>query len=165
MKKENIFRKTIINSLIGFPIGITLLMINYICIYFISGENVFKNEILQLQDISTLILQLIIIGLAYYISFIFCNVIAYLSETRATSDKFVTEHPYKTIVIMLIFGISVTIILALLNFEIFSQNIAMMNIISFVIIFVLFGVFVFIKSAIESNLIRQINQKLKERNI
>lgn len=164
MKKETVFRKIVIYSLVGFPIGVTLLMINYASVYLIAGENIFKNEISQLQDISTLFLQLIIVGWAYYLLFILINVIAHLNETRSTSNKFLVKHPYKSILIMLIIMIATALILTLLNFEIFSENMAIMNIISFIIIFVASVVCVCIKSAIESDLIKKINQKLKERN-
>lgn len=164
MKKETVFRKIVIYSLVGFPIGVTLLMINYASVYLIAGENIFKNEISQLQDISTLFLQLIIVGWAYYLLFILINVITHLNETRSTSNKFLVKHPYKSIIIMLIIMIATALILTLLNFEIFSENMAIMNIISFIIIFVASVVCVCIKSAIESNLIKKINQKLKERN-
>lgn len=164
MKKETVFRKIVIHSLVGFPIGVTLLMINYASVYLIAGENIFKNEISQLQDISTLFLQLIIVGWAYYLLFILINVIAHLNETRSTSNKFLVKHPYKSILIMLIIMIATALILTLLNFEIFSENMAIMNIISFIIIFVASVVCVCIKSAIESDLIKKINQKLKERN-
>lgn len=164
MKKETVFRKIVIHSLVGFPIGVTLLMINYASVYLIAGENIFKNEISQLQDISTLFLQLIIVGWAYYLLFILINVIAHLNETRSTSNKFLVKHPYKSILIMLIIMIATALILTLFNFEIFSENMAIMNIISFIIIFVASVVCVCIKSAIESNLIKKINQKLKERN-
>ena len=164
MKKETVFRKIVIYSLVGFPIGVTLLMINYASVYLIAGENIFKNEISQLQDISTLFLQLIIVGWAYYLLFILINVIAHLNETRSTSNKFLVKHPYKSILIMLIIMIATALILILLNFEIFSENMAIMNIISFIIISVASVVCVCIKSAIESDLIKKINQKLKERN-
>lgn len=164
MKKENIFKKIVVQSLLGFPIGITLLMINYASIYLIAGENVFKTEITQLQNIKTLVLQLIIVGCAYYLFFILISVIAYLNGTKSTSNKFIVEHPYKSILIMLLIMIATILILALLNFKIFTKNISMMNIISFVIIFAISGIYLCIKSSIESDWVKKINKKLKERN-
>lgn len=164
MKKENIFRKIVIRSLLGFPIGITLLMINYASVYLIAGENVFKAEISQLQNIATLVLQLIIIGWVYYLFFILISIIANLNETRSTSDKFVVEHPWKTVLIMFIIIIASILIITLLNFEVFSKNMSIMNIITYMIVFVAFGLYGCIKSTIESDLIKKINKKLKERN-
>ena len=164
MKKEHIFRKIIISSLLGLPIGITLLMINYASIYLIAGENVFKTEITQLQDIKTLVLQLIIVGCAYYLFFILVSLIARLNKTKSVSDKFIVEHPYKSVLIMLLIMIITIFILALLNFKIFTENISMMNIISFLIILIISGVCLCIKSTIESDWVKKINEKLKERN-
>lgn len=164
MRKETVFRKIVIYSLVGFPIGVTLLMLNYASVYLIAGENVFKTEISQLQNIATLVLQLIIIGWAYYLFFILISVIANLNETRTKSDKFVIEHPYKTILIMIIIMIATALIFTLLDFKVFSESMSMMNIITFMIVFVACVLYVCIKSAIESDLIKKINQKLKERN-
>ena len=164
MKKENIFRKIIIHSLLGFPIGITLLIINYVSVYLIGGEDVFKTEITQLQDIKTLVFQLVVGGCAYYLFFILISVISHLNETKSISDKFIVEHPYKSILIMLLIMIASILILAVLNFKVFTENISMMNIISFVIIFVISGVYLCIKYTIESDWVKKINEKLKERN-
>ena len=164
MKKENVFRKIMNHSLVGFPIGISVLMISYACVYLIAGENVFKNEIAQLQDISTLILQLIIVGCAYYLFFVLTNVVAHLAETRITSDKFAAEHPWKTVLSIFIITIATVLVLTLLNFDVFSENMKMMNIITFMIVFVSAIIVLCIKATIESDLVKKINQKLKERN-
>lgn len=164
MKKENVFRKIVIHSLLGFPIGITLLMLNYANVYLIAGENIFKNEISQLQNIATLVLQLIIVGWAYYLFFILVNVMIHLNENKSASEKFVVKHPYKAILIILMIMIATALILTLLDFEIFSKNMSTLNIISFIIVFVAFGICICIKSTIESNLIKKINQKLKEKS-
>ncbi len=160
MKKENV-----INSLLGFPIGIAILMINYASVYLIAGEDIFKSEILQLQNISVLILQLIIIGLAYYLFFIFISVISKLNEPKYFFDKLMREHPYKkTILFMIIFIIIINIIITLLDFKIFSKNISIINLFTFIIVFVSCALYFCIKSTIESDLVKKINQKLKERN-
>lgn len=164
MKKENIFRKIVVHSLLGFPVGITLLMINYASVYLIAGENTFTTEIAQLQNITTLLLQLIVIGFAYYLFFINANIIVHLKETKSSSDKFLIEHPYKSILnLLLVVAISI-LIMTLLDFKVFTDNIATMNIVSFMIIFMLSSIYICIKATIESNLIKKINQKLKERN-
>lgn len=164
MKKENVFKKIVVHSLLGFPIGIMLLMVNYASIYLIAGENVFVTEISQLQNVTTLLLQLIVIGFAYFLSFININIIVYLKETKSKSDKYLIEHPYKSILNLLLVIIISIFIMILLDFKVFTDKLATMNIISFMIIFVLSGIYVCIKCIIESNIVKKINQKLKERN-
>lgn len=60
-------KKILLKSLSGFTLGITLLVIAYASIYFISGENTFIAEIQQLQNIKTLITQVIFSGIACFI--------------------------------------------------------------------------------------------------
>ena len=139
-------------------------MINYVGIYLIAGENIFKSEIAQLQNIDILIPELIIVGLAYYLLFVIINVISNLNETKATSDKLLAENPSKTILIILMIIIAITLIFILLNLKVFSENMSIMNIVTFMIIMVACGLCICIKSSIESDLIKKINRKLKENN-
>ncbi len=164
MKKETVFRKIVFHSLLGFPVGITLLMINYASVYLIAGENTFTTEIAQLQNITTLVLQLIVIGFAYYLFFINIHIIVHLKETKSSSNKFLIEHPYKAILNMLLVVVITFFIMTLLDFKVFTDNIVIMNIISFMIVLTLSSIYVCIKATIESNLVKKINQKLKERN-
>lgn len=164
MKNKDIVRKIAIFSLVGFPIGITLLMINYAGLYLIAGEKGFQTEIAQLQNISTLLIQLIIVGFSYYLYFILINVIANINGTKSNNDKFVLKHPYKTILIMIIFMIVFALILMLLCLKKFSENISIMNVTTFIIVLVSCGIYFCLKVTYESDLIKKINQKLKERN-
>lgn len=164
MKKESIIKKIVVNSLLGFPIGITLLMISYVNLYLILGEEVFKNEITQLQNVEVLVLQLIIIGFAYYLFFIFISLFNYFNENKAASDKFVVEHPCKSVLIMILPLLVNLFILILLRSNIFSDNISIVNCISFIVIFAISSFCLCIKNTIESIMIKKINKKLKERN-
>ena len=60
-------KKILLKSLSGFTLGVTLLIMAYVSVYFISGENTFIAEIQQLQNIKTLITQVIVSGIAYYL--------------------------------------------------------------------------------------------------
>ena len=164
MRKENCLKKILVYSLLGFPIGITLLMVNYAGVYLIAGENIFKAEIMQLQDIKTLVLQLLVIGVAYYLFFILINIIVEINGTKYASNKFIVEHPYKSILIMVVPMIVLLFIGALLNLKIFTKNISDMNLNSFIIIWAIFSLGLCIKSGIESEFVKKINQRLKERN-
>ena len=66
MKKENVVKKVLVKSLAGFTVGVTLLMVAYASVYFISDTTVFQNEIAQLQNIKTLITQWNILLLTIY---------------------------------------------------------------------------------------------------
>ena len=132
MKKENVLKKVLINSIIGFPIGVTLLIIAYISVYFITNENVFNTELYQLHNINILISQAISYGISGYLLFISIYI---LSIPQNTENRLMAEHPYKTVfttTISFIF-IIVIIILILGNTSIFSENISTLNILILII--------------------------------
>ena len=56
-------KKILLKSLSGFTLGVTLLIMAYVSVYFISGENTFIAEIQQLQNIKILITQVIVSGM------------------------------------------------------------------------------------------------------
>ena len=78
MSNSNLLKNILIKCLNGFFVGITLLMISYISIYFISGKNIFCSEISQLQNVKILIFQMLFSGLSYYLLFI--NFYTYLKS-------------------------------------------------------------------------------------
>ncbi|MBR0350816.1 MAG: hypothetical protein IJH76_03220 [Clostridia bacterium] len=164
MKKDSLLKNTIINSLLGYPIGITLLMISYACIYLIAGEKVFNTEIMQLQNIKTLVLQLIIAGSVYYLFFLIVGIIAYFKDNKTMYDKYLVEHPFKSLLLMLLNALIIVVMCLLLQVKIFSVNLATINLIVFIIVFAIYGLWLCISYFIESNIIKMINQKLKERN-
>ncbi len=164
MKKENVVRKILVSSIVGFPIGVTLLMIAYIGVYYIAGENVFIAEISQLQNIQTLISQIIFLGLSYYIVFVCFHVFSHLNN-KELNDKYMTKHPYKSVSIALLSSLGFIVATTLVSIEkIFTENLATMNIIVLVVLYAICGLFFLIKCTIESNLIKKINAKIQERN-
>lgn len=164
MKKEKTVKNIIIYSILGFPIGITILIMSYAAVYLIAGENTFKTEIMQLQNINTLVLQLVIIGFVYYLFFLMIGLIGYLKESKTIYDKYLVEHPLKTLLLALLIIATIIIMFLLLRIEVFSTNIVGMNIIAFAIVFVVYSIWFCISSFIESNIIKIINKKLKEKN-
>lgn len=164
MKKENIVRKILVSSLVGFPIGVTLLMIAYIGLYYIAGENIFQIEVSQMQNIKTLISQVIILGLSYYIVFISFKVFSHLNNKEIT-DKYMTKHPYKSISISLLSSLGFIVAITLVSLKkLFTENIATMNIIVLAVFYVICALFFLVKCTMESNLIKKINTKIQERN-
>lgn len=163
MQKENVVKKIFIRSVIGFPIGVTLLMLSYICVYIFLGEDTFNLELYQLHNINTFILQIVsfgIFGCTMLFSFELFN-----SMNTPTNKNFAMNHPWKTQFIILLDLTCEFIIAAfLLTNSIFNENIVVMNIVLALLSYTFFGIFLTIKALIQENLIRKINQKIKKRN-
>ncbi len=164
MKKENVIINVIIKSMIGFPIGITLLILAYISVYFIAGENVFINEFSQLLNIKTLISQVLFSGIIWYLMFINFN--SYIEQqNKELENKDYLKHLYKEVLVLIIQVFIVIILLALsLNTNIFSKNIETINLITIIIGYSLAGLYLCINFTKESHLIKEINKKIKEIN-
>lgn len=153
-------KKNLLKSLSGFTLGITLLVIAYASIYFISGENIFIAEIQQLQNIKTLITQVIFSGIAYYLLAILLN------YYKKFNEKYAISNPYKfvlaTIVTFILFILVMFCVLG--NTNIYSKNIEMLNIIIVVCIYALTVLIFCIRNSIDKNLVNKFNQKLQEKN-
>lgn len=111
-------KKILLKSLSGFTLGVTLLIVAYTSIYFISGENTFITEIQQLQNIKTLITQVIVSGIAYYLLAVLLN---YYKEYN---EKYATSNPYKFVFITIVAFILLLLVMtyALGNTNIYSKN-------------------------------------------
>lgn len=161
MKRESLAKDLLRTSIIGFTTGVTLLLVSYIGVYFIVGESAFIEEMRQLNNITTLLVQLISIGISYSITFIIFRINMYLLD-----KDYASKCPHKTILsAILILVMNFVLVLDLLpNMNFYSENIGNMNIIIFVAIYG-FGILgLCVKSFIESELIKKINYKLKEKN-
>ena len=150
-------KKILLKSLSGFTLGVTLLIMAYVNVYFISGENTFIAEIQQLQNIKTLITQVIVSGIAYYLLAILLN------YYKKFNEKYATSNPYKFVFITIVLLILV-MLCVLGNTNIYSKNIEMLNIIIVVCIYALAGLIFCIRNSIDKNLVNKFNQKLQERN-
>ena len=153
-------KKILLKSLSCFTLGITLLVIAYASIYFISGENIFIAEIQQLQNIKTLITQVIFSGIAYYLLVILLN---YYKEFN---EKYAISNPYKFVLATIVTFILLILVMfcVLGNANIYSKNIEMLNIIIVVCIYALTGLIFCIRNSIDKNLVNKFNQKLQEKN-
>lgn len=165
MKKENLVKKVFVNSSVGFTVGVTLLMVAYASVYFIAGESIFKNEISQLQNIKTLLTQVVVTGIAYYLLFISFHIFSIL-QNKDLKDKYMVEHPYRTV---LFISLAMLILLWIVEYmvsrtKIYGENIRILNLIILVLTFALEGLVFCIKSTRESHLIKKINKKLQERD-
>lgn len=165
MKKENLVKRVLVKSLGGFTLGVTLLMVAYICVYFIAGESVFQNEICQLQNVKTMIMQIVSIGISYYIIFVTFQIFILL-QNKEPEKKYVAKHPYKFVFLIMLLTLLFVLLsdYVLSNTGIFSINIGTLNVVICVLTYVLFGLILVIRGSIESSLVKKINQELKERN-
>ena len=153
MKKKEL--KELLQKVIGaFPIGVLLLMITYVGIYFVAGQAVFESEINQLKNIETLIGQILVSGISWCILKIVFSLIEFVDK------KYKVVEP--KVIAMLILNASLCIGLFYLNrMSIFSTNVADMNLIVYVVVFVATSIFVMTKKGIDKYLI---NKKIKELN-
>ena len=156
-------KKAFLKSFLGIPIGISLIMISYVFAYLIGGEEIFKLEISQLQSIDILLKQIVAGGIYGYLSIL---AIYNLLILKNQGDKKMMEHPYKNIFYAIVSGaVPISIIFAVLeNTNIFSDNMIVVNMIVFVILFIASSVIIALKDIKDSKLVEMINRKLKERN-
>lgn len=162
LKKENVIKNVLVKSMIGFPVGVTLLMIAYASVYFLVGDTVFYNEISQLQNIKTLIYQIIYSGLIWYLLFITFNAFIEI-QRQGLENKDYIKHPYKNALTPIIPVLILIIALVLsLNTNIFSKNMVAMNFILIIIGYALVSLYLCIKFIKESHIIKEINNKIKE---
>ena len=165
MKKENVVKKVLVKSLAGFTVGVTLLMIAYSSVYFISGEDLFQKEIAQLQNIKTLITQIIVNGVAYYLLFISFHIFS-IMQNKELKDMYIVKHPYKFV---LTGSIAILILLWITEFlisreQIYSITIKTLNLVILALVYAFVTLSICLKCTRENYLIKKINKKIKERN-
>ena len=165
--KNKELKEIIKKSITGFPVGVLVLMIAYICIYFVAGATDFENEINQLKNVNTLIAQILVSGISWVIIFIEFKIIKLAEKYDYNNIENANKENYnKSITKVLILGsisaiVSIGIFFWLNDMSIFSKNLADMKTIIFAIIFVLTG---FTNAIIDTINKFVINKKLKEIN-
>lgn len=159
MKKENGVKKVLTKSVVGIPVGVTLLIIAYISVYLISGEAAYVAELSQLHNIDILLSQVASVGISGYVVFIFFYIISALHD-KELSDKFMTKHPSETVLIIILssFVLLVSSMALLMNAEIFSENIITLNMVIFIVVLSLGGLIFCIKKSREQRLIKEIKK-------
>ena len=96
--KSNV--KLVLKSCIGIPIGITFLMICYVFLYILAGEDVFKNAILEFSHISTLVHQLLIMSATGYSVLLGIYLYPYISDiVNKTNNASKTVFPFAVLVV------------------------------------------------------------------
>lgn len=155
MNTSNIIKKYLTQFLIGFSVGITLLMISYVSIYFLSNENTFNTELDQLHNINTFIFQMVSGGTSGSLLFVLYYTLQVIQE------KFY-KRPYKLVFLdIIITTFTFILVLTLIsNSLIFSKNVSTTNIVIVISLFAIGGFIFCIKTTYQSLLVHKINKKL-----
>lgn len=164
MKKETIVKKGLFQSLLGIPLGITIMVISYILVYFIVGDVIFDLELNQLHNIDTFITQIISAGIAGYFIFLSFYCMSFIGNREL--ETFLSKHPCISLFILglatLFLGI--VFIFTLGNIHIFSRKIMCLNSIILYFMYLIAGFVFCIKGFIESYWVKKINQKIQDNN-
>lgn len=152
MKDKDLF-KIPFKNLISIPIGVFLLLISYVLLYFVAGNDVFQNEINDLKNIHIFIKQLTTSGLIFYTITLYINYGKnFLINMKSfKSIDFMLQFIYLCIIFIILF--------LLKNLGCYSENI--IAIYSLILIFILLVeiiTYLFI-STFDS---KKINKKIKD---
>lgn len=151
-------KKILFNALLGFCICITILMLAYVAIYYIEGQETFTSLLLKLSDICIFQKQLLIIG---FIGTLFSFVFHFANEAKET----ITEN--QTFPLQLITAIILIILTFVLSVIFIKFSGIFENVIAYILILVevsvigFYSLFQCIQSAIDELII---NKKIKEKN-
>ncbi len=143
-----------LNVLIGFPVGISVLMISYVLLYVIVGEELYLSELSKLVDPEVLINQLLWSGVLYVLYFMVYKTLIKNIEDGTKPCKFVFT----------IFGIvAVTAIISIFvdKFGRFGEDISALLV--GIGILLLMGIAI-VYSIINAINIEKINKALDKRN-
>lgn len=163
MNNKNVVKKILMKGLMGFPIGVTLLVTSYASLYFISGNDVFNSELYQLHNIKTLLSQTIYVGISGYILTV---ALCFISHLIISGNAFMKKHPYQYAFTLSLspFVIFSSLLFPIKKIQVFSENIYILLVTIMMIFIALLCLIFCIKNTIEKHLIKKINQKIKERN-
>lgn len=148
-------KKLLSRIIFGFSLGVTLLVLSYIGLYYIEGQETFNTLILKLTDVTTFQNQILVVGSAG----IMLSFAVYLIEKTLEEDK---QSPSKMIVstILLMLALCVSMFL-IKNLGAFDEAIVVMLIVIEVVIFALYSLFYCVQETIDEFII---NKKIKEKN-
>lgn len=142
-------------SILGFMVGVVFLILGYLGVYYISGQEIYEKEILQLTNITTLQQQLaivgvngIMLGLAGY----------YISKVRSTDKKSFVKDFSAGVGGLIVFIITIVL---LINAKEFDEVMANMIMIIEAIIMMAYLLINCIKEFLNEFII---NKKIKEKN-
>lgn len=142
MERKNIM----IKLLRGFMYGCALLLFSYIVVFALTGDGVYKTEIMQIMDFKTLLLQITCSGVAYSLiltSFeVFENTDFNIYKNKLNSSW---KLVFKFLIVFLVFIIA-SIFLS--SKKIYSETIGIINIFILALMCLLNAIRVFINDTI-----------------
>ena len=160
MNTKNFIKKILTKSIIGFPIGVTILMLLYVIVNPFFGEVAFSYELNRLHNIQTFILQLLLSGLSGFILIAFYSIL-FLQDAEL-ENRFATEHPYRAIFYAIVSVlITFIIIMVISRANIFSTTISILIEIVYPVLYAVLGFVLLIKDSIMKYTINKINKKLQ----
>ena len=161
MNTKNFIKKILTKSIIGFPIGVTILMLLYVIVNPFFGEVAFNYELNRLHNIQTFILQLLLSGLSGFMLLIAFYSILFLQDAEL-ENRFATEHPYRAIFYAIVSVlITFIIIMVISRANIFSTTISILIEIVYPVLYAVLGFVLLIKDSIMKYTINKINKKLQ----
>ena len=148
-------RKLLFRIIFGFSLGITLLMITYIGIYYIGGQEAFNSLMSKLTDVTILQSQLLVVGSAGTMM----SFAIYLIERTLEEDRYTVSRMIISIILLLL---SLCISMFLIkNLGVFDKTIVYTLIVSEAALFAIYSLFHCIQETIDEFII---NKKIKEKN-
>lgn len=148
-------KKLLFRIVLGFLLGISLLMVAYLGIYYVAGQDTFNSLILKLTDINVFQNQILIVGL----SGIMISFAVYIIEKTLEEDKKSPKKSISSLILLLLsFFASIFLIKSLGTFDVPMQD---MLIIIFTVLFSLYCLLHCVQEAIDEFII---NRKIKEKN-
>lgn len=148
-------KKLFSRIIFGFSLGVTLLILSYIGLYYIEGQETFNTLILKLTDVTTFQNQILVVGSAG----IMMSFAIYLIEKTIEEDKQSTSRMIVSIILLML-SLYVSMFL-IKNLSVFDEAMAYMLIIVEVVIFALYTLFHCMQKTIDEFII---NKKIKEKN-
>lgn len=146
----------LIRSLEGITFGVASLLIAYLMVYYIGGQELFVSTISKLTDATLFQKQLLAVSIA---GIVICNLLYFYTKLYAEKDK----KPFFTISILPVLTLLVWIVLifSIQHTHLFDKAIESCLVLVSTILLIVAGAIYFAQKGIEEYLI---NKKLKEKN-
>ena len=148
-------KKLLSRIIFGFSLGVTLLVLSYISIYYIDGQETFNKLLLNLTNVTTFQNQILAVGFAG----IALSFVVYLIEQTLEEDKQSASKCILSVVLLLI--CTCISMFFIKNINVFNESIVYMLIVFIVALFAMFSLFHCVQETIDEFIL---NKKLKEKN-
>ncbi|MBR1539693.1 MAG: hypothetical protein IJ629_00655 [Clostridia bacterium] len=149
-----------LKALLGFPVGIAMLVVSYVIVYLIDGQSTYLLELGRLEDIKVLVAQSLYSALAYVV--LFEAMILFTAFTKRYSKNITWGAMLKFIIGVFVFCLILPLIdLVLGTKNVMDGEVGTVLIGTEIIVMILVAVVYCIVHSIEEV---KINKALKEKN-